>query len=100
VRQAVEQIIQENPHITIRAEVATYILLGMLNWLVHWCDPQGKISPEELTSNVTGIFLSGLKAREGRNSPRSSSPGPRDDAGANALCSRKILSLSSVRASR
>ena len=63
VRQAVEQIIQEHPYITISTEVATYSLLGMLNWLVHWYDPEGKVSPDELASNITGIFLVGLKGK-------------------------------------
>jgi TetR/AcrR family transcriptional regulator, cholesterol catabolism regulator len=63
IRQAVEQIIQENPYITINPAVATYSFLGMLNWLVHWYDPEGKVSPDELISNITHIFLMGLKGK-------------------------------------
>jgi hypothetical protein len=63
VRRAVEQIIRENPYITIKPAIATYSLLGMLNWMVHWYDPEGKVSPEELASSITRIFLHGLKSR-------------------------------------
>jgi TetR/AcrR family transcriptional regulator, cholesterol catabolism regulator len=61
VRQVVAQIVEENPAITISVEVATFSLLGMLNWLVHWYNPEGKVSPDELASNITNIFLNGIK---------------------------------------
>jgi hypothetical protein len=61
IKQVVDQIINENPYISITTEVATFCLLGMLNWLVHWYNPGGKISPDELASNITTIFLKGLK---------------------------------------
>jgi TetR/AcrR family transcriptional regulator, cholesterol catabolism regulator len=63
VKQVVEQIVEENPDITITVEVATFTLLGMLNWLVHWYDPEGKVSPDELARSITGIFLTGLKGK-------------------------------------
>jgi AcrR family transcriptional regulator len=65
IKQVVREIIQENSHISISVEVATFSLLGMLNWLVHWYNPGGKVSPEELASNITTIFLKGLKGRTG-----------------------------------
>jgi AcrR family transcriptional regulator len=63
VKQVIEQIIQENPDITISVEVATFTLLGMLNWLVHWYDPGGRVSPGELSDDITHIFLNGLKGK-------------------------------------
>jgi TetR/AcrR family transcriptional regulator, cholesterol catabolism regulator len=63
IRQAIEQIIQENPYITIKPAVATYTLLGMLNWLVHWYDPEGEVSPNELISSIINIFLTGFKGK-------------------------------------
>jgi len=63
IKQVVGQIIQENSYISISVEVATFCLLGMLNWLVHWYNPGGKVSPDELASNITTIFLKGLKGR-------------------------------------
>jgi AcrR family transcriptional regulator len=63
IRQVVEQIIQENSYISISVEVATFCLLGMLNWLVHWYNPEGKVPPDELASNITTLFLNGLKGK-------------------------------------
>ena len=63
IKQVVGQIIKENSHASITTEVATFCLLGMLNWLVHWYNPGGKVSPDELASNITTIFLKGLKGR-------------------------------------
>jgi AcrR family transcriptional regulator len=61
IKQVVGEIIQESLHISVTLEVATFCLLGMLNWLVHWYNPGGKISPDELASNITTIFLKGLR---------------------------------------
>jgi AcrR family transcriptional regulator len=61
VKQAVSGIIREHPSITISQEVAAYSLLGMLNWLVHWYDPEGTVPPDELASSIFAIFLNGLK---------------------------------------
>ncbi len=63
IRQAIELVIQENPYITIKPAIATYCLLGMLNWLVDWYDPEGEVSPDEITSNITSIFLAGFKGK-------------------------------------
>jgi len=48
-----------------KLKVATYSLLGMLNWLVHWYDPEGSLSPEELAKGISNIFLGGVKDVEG-----------------------------------
>lgn len=61
IKQVVKELLHMNPHVLITVEVATYCLLGMLNWLVHWYDPAGKVSPDELASNITTLFLKGLK---------------------------------------
>jgi AcrR family transcriptional regulator len=66
VKQVVEQIVGENPDIAITTEVATVSLLGMLNWLVHWYDPEGRVPPDELARNITNIFLTGLKGKAPR----------------------------------
>ena len=63
IKQVVGQIIKKNSHISITTEVATFCLLGMLNWLVHWYNPRGKVSPDGLASNITTIFLKGIKGR-------------------------------------
>jgi TetR/AcrR family transcriptional regulator, cholesterol catabolism regulator len=63
IRQAIEQIIRENPYIVVHPAVATYSLLGMMNWMVHWYDPEGEVTPDELVSSLTHLFLRGLKGK-------------------------------------
>jgi AcrR family transcriptional regulator len=63
IKQVLAQILQESFHATVTVEVATFCLLGMLNWLVHWYNPDGKVTPDELASNITTIFLKGVRER-------------------------------------
>jgi AcrR family transcriptional regulator len=63
IKQVLREIIGESFHTPVTVEVATFCLLGMLNWLVNWYNPKGKVSPDELASNITTIFLKGLKGR-------------------------------------
>ncbi len=60
VSQIVKEIVDEN-HASISPQVATFSLLGMLNWLVHWYDPQGEVSPDRLASNMLSLFLAGIR---------------------------------------
>jgi TetR/AcrR family transcriptional regulator, cholesterol catabolism regulator len=43
-------------------QVASYGLLGMLNWLYKWYDPNGRLSVHEVAEQFTGIVLGGLAA--------------------------------------
>ena len=63
VKQVVKEIIDEN-RVNISPQVATFGLLGMLNWLVHWYDPQGDVPPETLASNMLSLFLRGIKNQD------------------------------------
>jgi len=45
----------------IDIHVATFCLMGMLNWIVQWYNPEGKVSPESLARDIWIFFLSGLK---------------------------------------
>ena len=40
--------------------VATYALFGMMNWIYNWYDPRGKLSVNQLTDNITRLFLNGF----------------------------------------
>ena len=42
--------------------VASYGLLGMLNWLYKWYDPQGRLSVQEVAAQFTSLALAGLAA--------------------------------------
>src|SRR5262249_51372765 len=43
-------------------QVASYGLLGMLNWLYKWYDPQGRLSVHEVAKQFTALALAGLAA--------------------------------------
>jgi AcrR family transcriptional regulator len=41
--------------------VATFTLLGMLNWIIQWYEPTGAVSPESLAKQMHSFFINGLK---------------------------------------
>jgi AcrR family transcriptional regulator len=43
-------------------QVISYGLLGMLNWLYKWYDPQGRLSVQEVAEQFTSLALAGLAA--------------------------------------
>jgi len=43
-------------------QVASYGLLGMLNWLYKWYDPKGRLSVQEVAEQLTALALAGLAA--------------------------------------
>ncbi|MBO0711615.1 MAG: TetR family transcriptional regulator [Acetobacteraceae bacterium] len=59
------------PDLDIR--VASYGLLGMLNWSYKWYDPQGRLSVREVAEEFTSMALAGV----GLEPPRAAEPSPR-----------------------
>jgi AcrR family transcriptional regulator len=53
-------------------QVVSYGLLGMLNWLYKWYNPQGRLRVQEVAEQFTLLALSGLFAEEAR--PRRMAP--------------------------
>jgi TetR/AcrR family transcriptional regulator, cholesterol catabolism regulator len=51
-------------------QVASYGLLGMLNWLYKWYDPQGRLSVQEVAEQFTALALAGLAVNEPPVAPR------------------------------
>lgn len=49
--------------------VATYALFGMMNWIYNWYDPRGKLSVNQLTDNITRLFLNGFLSSSAEKSP-------------------------------
>src|SRR6516165_9810684 len=54
-------------------QVASYGLLGMLNWLYKWYDPQGRMSIKEVAQEFTALALAGIAADQ----PRAAAPTPK-----------------------
>ncbi len=42
-------------------KVATFAILGILNWPYHWFDPAGRLSVDELAEAFADLILHGLK---------------------------------------
>ena len=63
-------------------QVVSYGLLGMLNWLYKWYDPNGRLEPSEIAAQFSALALSGLNARRGGPPRRAIPPGePQDVVG-------------------
>jgi AcrR family transcriptional regulator len=61
-------------------QVASYGLLGMLNWLYKWYDPQGRLSVREVADQFTTLALAGLAAGAPAGSPAKPERGRGDPA--------------------
>jgi AcrR family transcriptional regulator len=57
-------------------QVASYGLLGMLNWSYKWYDPQGRLSVLEVAAEFTSLALAGIAAekRVSRSRLRTATP--------------------------
>jgi hypothetical protein len=44
----------------ISPRLATFALLGMVNWLYQWYQPQGPTKQEDLTDDFVSFFFRGL----------------------------------------
>jgi hypothetical protein len=45
-------------------KLATFALLGALNWIPHWYSPEGPLSPETIAEHYANILIGGLKQPE------------------------------------
>jgi AcrR family transcriptional regulator len=59
IRKVLKEIVKKSGA-EVDINVGTFCLLGMLNWVIHWYNPEGKIPPEVLAENISTIFLKGL----------------------------------------
>lgn len=60
IRAALTQLKDEGKLRDLDVTAATFSLLGMILWLSRWYSPQGRLSPEQVSEEVTKIALSGL----------------------------------------
>ncbi len=44
--------------------MATFSLVGTLNWVVKWYKPGGRMSPDVLAENISAFYLRGLKGED------------------------------------
>jgi AcrR family transcriptional regulator len=62
-QQILQQGIEEGEfRADLDVQVTAYGLLGMLNWLYKWYDPQGRLGVTEVAAQFTALALSGIEA--------------------------------------
>jgi len=59
-RKILREIQRQSGEAGVDLTVATYALFGMMNWIYNWYDPRGKLSVNQLTDNITRLFLNGF----------------------------------------
>ena len=65
VRQVVADGMEDGSLAAGDAKVVTFTLTGALNWIAHWYDPEGPLSPEEIAEGCVATLMNGLLPRSG-----------------------------------
>jgi AcrR family transcriptional regulator len=60
IREALTQLKASGKLRDLDVTAATFSLLGMILWLSRWYSPAGRLTPEQVSEEVTKIALSGL----------------------------------------
>ncbi len=60
IKEVLHEILKKN-NSERNINVATFILLGMLNWIIQWYEPKGVVSPDDLAEEMYSFFINGLK---------------------------------------
>ena len=61
IRSVIKEILKEKEN-PMDHHIATFTLLGVLNWIIKWYKPGKKASPDELIQQIYNFFLNGLGA--------------------------------------
>ena len=62
-KDVLTQIIEKSGNKT-DVTMATFSLVGTLNWVVKWYKPEGRMSPAVLAENISTFYLRGLKGED------------------------------------
>jgi len=60
IREALTQLKERGKLRDLDVTAATFSLLGMILWLSRWYSPEGRLTPEQVSDEVTKIALLGL----------------------------------------
>ncbi len=60
IKKVLEEVMCDNGYGS-NINVPTFILLGMLNWIIQWYEPSGPVTPEALAGEMHSFFINGLK---------------------------------------
>jgi len=60
IREALSELKESEKLRDLDVIAATFSLLGMILWLSRWYSPEGRLTPDQVSEEVTKIALSGL----------------------------------------
>ncbi|HWP45229.1 MAG TPA: TetR/AcrR family transcriptional regulator [Blastocatellia bacterium] len=60
IRDTLKQLKEEGKLSDVDVTTAAFSLLGMILWLSRWYNPGGRLSPEEVSEEITKIALGGI----------------------------------------
>jgi len=63
VRETLKQLDKEGKLRDVDHTTASFSLLGMILWLSRWYKPDGRLTPQQISAEVTKIALGGLLRR-------------------------------------
>src|SRR5262249_57077855 len=67
IRQTLENLADEGKLRSVNPSVATFSLLGTINWISRWYRRDGKLTPPEITRDIIEIAVNSvMKAAAGR----------------------------------
>ncbi|HEX9162140.1 MAG TPA: TetR/AcrR family transcriptional regulator [Thermoanaerobaculia bacterium] len=70
LRGTLEQLKKEKKLRDVNLTVAAFGILGTINWLSRWYQPDGPLDENEIADGIVDIALNGLKRPEARNGRR------------------------------
>jgi AcrR family transcriptional regulator len=60
IKGTLKQLEAENKLRKVDLDAATFSLLGMILWVARWYNPDGRLTPEQVSEEITNIALGGL----------------------------------------
>ncbi len=71
IRETLKQLKAEGKLNDVDVTAAAFSLIGMILWLSRWYSPEGRLTPEQLSEEITNVALGGLLGSPARASRRS-----------------------------
>lgn len=62
MRRIVERGVRSGVFRPVEAKLATFAILGAVNWITRWYDPRGRASSTQIAATFADILVGGLRA--------------------------------------
>ena len=62
-RDLIQQGLEAGYYYSVDPAMAARAVLGVMNWVITWYSPGGKLTPEQISRQYAELFLSGLMRR-------------------------------------